>query len=183
MMTENDRNKEQKQIIAVSRYSDQSAFNALFRSYGARVYHFSYGYLKSSSEAEEIVQDTFIRIWENRATIDAGNSFSGYIFTIAYHLILNRIRKLRNEMNCKAVLQQTGHTFHNETEEKILHSDLEKRHHAAMVQLPPRRKIIFQMIREEGLTYKQVADHLHISVKTVESQMAEALKHFKKNLS
>lgn len=182
-MIENYRNKEQKEIIELLKQSDQNAFNTLFRLYSARVYHFSYRYLKSTEEAEEIVQDTFVKIWENRITIDTSYSFIGFVFTVAHHLILNRIRKIRNENHCKAKLTKNGSDIHNETEEGILSADLEQLQQAVLVELPPRRKIIYQMIREEGMTYKQVAEQLNISVKTVESQMTEAIKHFRTKLS
>ena len=182
-MGENYSNEDQKEVIELLNQSDQKAFNILFRLYSARVYHFSYSYLKSTEEAEEIVQDTFIKIWENRATIDASYSFSGFIFTVAHHLILNRIRKIRNENHCKAVLAVSSVNTQNETEEKILHAELERVQQAALTELPPKRKIIYQMIREEGMTYKQVAEQLNISVKTVESQMTEAIKHFRAKLS
>jgi RNA polymerase sigma-70 factor (family 1) len=181
-MTENS-HADHKEVIELLKQSDQKAFNTLFRLYSAKVYHFSYSYLKSTAEAEEIVQDTFIKIWEKRETINTAYSFSGFVFTVAHHLILNRIRKIRNENQCKAMLAKDGILIKNETEEKILHAELEKVQQAALTELPPRRKIIYQMIREDGMTYKQVAEQLNISVKTVESQMTEAIKHFRAKLS
>lgn len=176
-------NKNQQDLLKLLRLSDQKAFNTLFRLYGARLYHFSYRYLKSSEEAEEIVQDTFIKIWERRSVMDPSSSFSGFIFTVAHNLILNRIRKLRNENNCKTVLVKNTSSIHNDTEEKILSAELEHLLREALVELPPKRKIIYQMIRDDGKTYKQVAEQLNISVKTVESQMTEAMKHFRAKLS
>jgi RNA polymerase sigma-70 factor (ECF subfamily) len=175
--------KEEKEVVELLKQSDQNAFNTLFRFYSAKLYHFSYNYLKSTEEAEEIVQNTFIKIWEKREAIDVSDSFSGFIFTVAHHLILNRIRKIRNENHCKAVLARNVIHIQNETEEKILYDELEKFQQEALIELPPRRKIIYQMIREEGMTYKQVAEQLNISVKTVESQMTEAIKHFRTKLS
>jgi RNA polymerase sigma-70 factor (ECF subfamily) len=174
---------EEKKLVGLLNQSDQQAFNTLFRLYSMKVYHFSYGYLKSIDEAEEIVQDTFVRIWEKRDTIDPSYSFSGFVFTIAQHLILNRIRKIRNENRYKATLAKHSLQIQNETENIILHDELEKAQQQALVGLPPRRKIIYQMIREEGMTHKQVAEQLNISVKTVESQMTEAIKYFRAKLS
>lgn len=182
-MIESYSSLDQNELIELLKQSDQKAFNTLFRLYSAKVYHFSYGYLKSTEESEEIVQDTFTKIWEKRATIDAAYSFSGFVFTVAHHLILNRIRKIRNENHYKAILAKNNIHIRNETEEKILHDELEKAQQQALVELPPRRKIIYQMIREEGMTYKQVAELLNISTKTVESQMTEAIKHLRTKLS
>jgi RNA polymerase sigma-70 factor (ECF subfamily) len=182
-MIESVSSPEEKKLVGSLRQSDQQAFNTLFRHYSAKVYHFSYGYLKSTEEAEEIVQETFVRIWEKRDTLDVSHSFSGFVFTIAQRLILNRIRKIRNEYHCKATLAKHLLPTQNETENTIIHNELEKVQQEALTDLPPRRKIIYQMIREEGMTHKQVAEQLNISVKTVEAQMTEALKHFRAKLS
>lgn len=180
---ETNGNKDEEANVELLKQSDHNAFNTLFRSYAPKLYRFSYGYLKSADEAEEIVQDTFIKIWEKRASIDTSASFSGFIFTIAHHLILNRLRKIRNEIQCKVIVARNLVPVQNETEETILHNELEKVRREALVELPPKRRIIYQMIREDGMTYKQVAEQLNISVKTVEAQMTEAIKHFRAKLS
>lgn len=182
-MIEDYADKDQQELLKLLKQSDQKAFNTLFRLYGPKLYHFSYRYLKSTEEAEEIVQDTFMKIWEKRFLVDASYSFNGFVFTVAHNLILNRIRKMRNETHCKATLEKNTSTVRNDTEEKILLAEVETVLQEALVELPPKRKVIYQMIREEGKTYKQVAEQLNISVKTVESQMTEAMKHFKTKLS
>src|SRR5690606_18380473 len=88
---------EEKFIVELLRQGNVNAFNSMFRAYGKRVFSFCYGYLKSKEDAEELVQETFIRIWESRSEIDPDYSFGGFVFTIAYRLVLNRLRKRRNE--------------------------------------------------------------------------------------
>jgi len=182
-MAESDTNKTEVEVLELLRESDRNAFNALFRQYSARLYYFAYGYLKSPEEAEEIVQDTFIRIWEKRESIDTAYSFDGFIFTVAHNMILNRIRKIRNENTCKAIFAREAVSLQNATEQAVLTAELQRVQEEALVELPPKRKIIYQMIREDGMTYKQVAEKLNISVKTVETQMTEALKHFRAKLT
>ena len=174
--------RDEMRMVELLKNSDQDAFNNLFRLYSPKVFRFSIGYLKSKEEAEEIVQDTFCRIWQNRSTIDTSCSFSGFLFTIAHNLILNRIRKTRNRMVLQNDLRTNDFTFCNPTEEKILEDHFEQMRQAALSELPPKRKAIFQLIRENELSYQQVAEKLNISVKTVEAQMTEALKHFRKKL-
>lgn len=182
-MAESYTNKTEAEVLELLKQSDRNAFNALFRQFSARLYHFAYSYLKSAEEAEEIVQDTFIRIWERRESIDTAYSFSGFIFTVAHNMILNRIRKIRNENSYKASFARTTVNQQNQTEEEVLAADLQRVQQEALVELPLKRKMIYQMIREDGMTYKQVAEKLNISVKTVEWQMAEAIKHFRAKLS
>ena len=174
--------KDERKMVELLKDSDHEAFNTLFRLYSSKVYRFSIGYLKSKEEAEEIVQDTFLRIWQNRSTIDRSYSFGGFIFTIAHNLILNRIRKVRNQFALQNHLRITDLTQCNPTEDKIRQDDLELIRQSVLSELPRKRRIIFQLIRESEMSYQQVAEKLNISVKTVEAQMTEALKHFRKKL-
>ena len=174
--------KDERKMVELLKDSDHEAFNNLFRLYSSKVYRFSIGYLKSREEAEEIVQDTFFRVWQNRGTINTSYSFSGFLFTIAHNLILNRIRKLRNQFALQNHLRISDLTKCNPTEDKILQDDLDLVRQTVLSELPPKRRLIFELIRESEMSYQQVAEKLNISVKTVEAQMTEALKHFRKKL-
>lgn len=174
--------KDERKMVELLKDSDHEAFNGLFRLYSSKVYRFSIGYLKSKEEAEEIVQDTFFKIWQNRSTINTSYSFGGFLFTIAHNLILNRIRKVRNQFALQNHLRINDLTECNPTEDKIRQDDLELIRQTVLSELPRKRRIIFQLIRESEMSYQQVAEKLNISVKTVEAQMTEALKHFRKKL-
>lgn len=169
-------------MVELLRQSDHKAFNSLFRLYSSKVYRFSIGYLKNREEAEEIVQETFFKIWQNRTAINTSQSFGGFVFTIAHNLILNRIRKVRNQYACQNHLRIKDLAYANPTEEKLFGDDLELVRQAALSELPRRRRLIFELIRENEMSYQQVAEKLQISVKTVEAQMTEALKHFRKKM-
>lgn len=161
---------------------DVKAFDTLFLMYSKKLFGFSFRYLKSKEEAEEIVQETFVRIWEKRSEVDAAYSLSGFVFTIAHRLILNRLRKIHNEKRCHAFLESQDHRWRNTTEESLLGLELEDVARTAIEALPPKRQMIYRMVRMEHMTYQQVADHLQISVKTVEAQMSEALKFLRSRI-
>ena len=161
---------------------DVKAFDTLFLMYSKRLFQFSFRYLKSKEEAEEIIQETFIRIWEKRSEVNATYSLGGFIFTIAHRLILNRLRKLHNEKRCHAFLESHDQRWRNTTEEILLGTELEDVARTAIEALPPKRQMIYRMVRVENMTYQQVADHLQISVKTVEAQMSEALKFLRSKI-
>jgi RNA polymerase sigma-70 factor (family 1) len=181
MQVEASADKEQL-IIELLKQGNEHAFNSIFRNYGKRLYHFSYGYLKSREHAEEIVQETFMKIWEVRASIDSELSFSAFIFTISYRLILNRLRKLRHERSRNMQWERKHIRVGNETEEAFFADDLDRLARIAITGLPPKRKAIFHMVRNEHMSYQQVAERLQISVKTVEAQMREALKYLRKKV-
>lgn len=173
---------EEKFIVELLRQGNVNAFNSMFRAYGKRVFSFCYGYLKSKEDAEELVQETFIRIWESRSEIDPDYSFGGFVFTIAYRLVLNRLRKRRNEFAGNLHWARNRSKVSNETEDSVIYSDFGRLAKATIASLPPRRKQIYRMIKEDHMTYQQVAEELNISAKTVEAQMTEALKYLRKNI-
>lgn len=155
------------------RLGDERAFDALFRHYSALVYRFAYGYLKDRPEAEEIVQECFLKIWEKREQIHADVPLKGYLFTVAHHAVLNQLRRRQHHLRFQAYTSaappvQVG----NEAE----FAELETLYRAALAQLPPKRREIFELSRQQGLSYPEIARQLNLSVKTVEAQMSHALK-------
>src|SRR5690606_35855387 len=103
-------------------------------------------------------------------------------FTIAYRLVLNRLRKRRNEFAGNLHWARNRSKVSNETEDSVIYSDFGRLAKATIASLPPRRKQIYRMIKEDHMTYQQVAEELNISAKTVEAQMTEALKYLRKNI-
>lgn len=157
------------------RLSDERAFDALFRHYSALVYRFAYSYLKARPEAEEIVQECFLKIWEKRAQIHDDVPLKGYLFTVAHHAVLNQLRRRQHHLRFQAYTTaaapqqpQVG----NEAE----FAELETLYRSALAQLPPKRREIFELSRQQGLSYPEIAQQLNLSVKTVEAQMSHALK-------
>lgn len=173
---------EKEQIIALQE-GDKASFDKIFGFYSRKVYRFCYGYLKSREDSEEIVQDTFVKLWLTRDALDENQSLSGYLFNIAYRLVLNRIRKNQRQQagQEKWLLHSTNP--HNLTEEQLNFAELEHLTQTAISSLPPKRKAIFQMSRHLNMSHQQIAEQLGISKKTVESQITEALKHLKHFLS
>jgi RNA polymerase sigma-70 factor, ECF subfamily len=161
---------------------DLRAFNELFDHYGKRLFRFSMGYLKSELDAEEVVQEVFIKIWNNREELSVQKSFESYLFTIAKNGILNTIRKSKSE---QAYLQYAK--LHPEKnvllDDELNFRELEKAYQAAIEKLSPRRKVIFLLSREQSLSNAEIAEKMNISVKTVENQMTSALSEIRKHLS
>lgn len=152
------------------------AFDILFMKYNQRLYHFSLGYLKSGEDAEDMIQEVFIQLWKNRDKLDPQYSFNSYIFTITKNKILNIIRKRVYEkkyldtVSAKQVLPDFT------TDNQVDFKELLEISQEAIDTLPPKRKQIFKMSRDEGMTYEKIAIHLKISKKTVENQMGMTLK-------
>ena len=156
------------------------AFNTLFKEYSNRLFRFAYGYLKSEAEAEELVQEVFARIWENRKALNDELSFKAYVFTISFNIIKKNFRT-------KAYLEKYFRSkIYNEedmeTSQKISYDSLLQYIKELATKLPERRREIFMRSRFEGQKIQEIAEAMKISHKTVENQLTEALKFIRDNL-
>ena len=171
---------EEELILALNKGNLQ-AFNELFDRYGKRLHHFSMGYLKSVENAEEIVQDVFMKIWDNRLELSAQKSIESYFFTIARNGILNTIRKSKSEQAyLNYVKINPGKNVF--LDEELDFNELERAYHQVIEQLSPRRREIFKLSRVQSLSNAEIAEKMSISVKTVENQMISAKSEIIKNL-
>lgn len=169
----------EKKLLLAIKNDDPNAFKKLFLLYRLKVYYFSYRFLRDKTEAEEVVQEVFIRIWNSRKQLNESLSFNSYLFTITRNYIFNLKRdKLHHQAFIDFMLPFCSETENN-TEETIISQDLELHLKQAIENLPPKRKLIYKKSREEGLTYPQIASELNISEKTVEAQIHLALKWLK----
>jgi RNA polymerase sigma-70 factor (ECF subfamily) len=167
--------------ILALKMGDLQAFNDLFDCYGKRLYYFSIRYLKLEENAEEIVQEVFMKIWNNRLELSAQKSLEAYLFTIARNGILNTIRKSKSEqayLNYAKINPGKNVLL----DEELNFNELEKAYHQVIEQLSPRRKEIFLLSREQSLSNAEIAEKMNISVKTVENQMTSAISEIRRNL-
>lgn len=155
---------------------DATAFDELFQLYGPKLYGFAFKYVKSESEAEELVQEVFVRIWENRRSLKSEYSFKSYLFTIA----LNQIRKFFNKravsLRYITKLQHEIPESDNYTAESIDYNFLLNRVDEIVNSFPERKRQIFLKSRKEGKTSKEIAQELDITVGTVDNQISDALR-------
>jgi len=157
------------------------AFNALYKEYSYRLYRFALGYLKTEEEAEELVQEVFMIIWEKREGLKENLSFKSFLFTISFNIIRKhfRTRAYLTEY-CNSGLKIDPDM---QTSQKITYDSLFQYITQLVNQLPVRRKEIFIKSRFEGLSIKEISEKLNISHKTVENQLTDALKFIRKNLN
>jgi RNA polymerase sigma-70 factor (ECF subfamily) len=160
--------------LARLRDNDPQAFDELFDLHAPGLCRFAHGYLKSHADAEEVVQDCFLKVWERRHEFDEGIVFKTYLYTCAYHAVLKQLRRQRTWVfeECHQELVVTEDAPVNQLE----YAELESLYQVALSQLPPKRRQVFALSRQEGLSYAGIAQELGISVKSVETQMTHALK-------
>lgn len=157
---------------------DQLAFRELYHSFHKRLHYFAFSMVKPKEAAEEIVEDVFIRLWNQRATITGVKNLKVYLYTATKNTALNYLSKKARESivepfdNIDITLQETGIS----PEQIMITTETYQKIRAAVEALPPRCKMIFKLIREDGLKYKEVSEILHISINTIDAQMAIAVQ-------
>ncbi len=174
--------KEEKDYIIELKKGNFSAFDHIFSSYKERLYSFAVGYLKATKDAEELVQEVFVKVWENREMLDESKSFNSYLFTISKNTILNYFRKRANEQAYIDYIKQNTRLTYNKAEEKLEYEELLKNANKVIEQLPDRRKEIYRLSRELGLSNEEIAQKLNISKKTAENQVTLAMKFLREKL-
>ncbi|WP_430973841.1 RNA polymerase sigma factor [Sunxiuqinia rutila] len=162
---------------------DHSAFEKLFLKYGQKLFVFAVSYLKQESEAEEIVQEVFMKVWKNRERLKTDTSFQSYLFTIAY----NSIKK---SFNRKAQVDQFKEELIDQLDSGRDPIDFENNYQLVIqrldqfiAEMPERRKNVFVQRKKHGKSLVEIANELGISVKTVENQITEAMKYLKRRFA
>jgi RNA polymerase sigma-70 factor (family 1) len=176
------RNEEIKRLLsAIALNGDQAAYKELFILLHSRLKQFAYSILKSNEEAEELVSDIFIRIWEKRDQLTAIETPLLYFYTTVKNLALNRLSKQKKQVSQSSEewLVQL-HSIYFDPEQLMMTEEMIRKIRKAINELPPRCRIIFKLIKEDGLKYRETAELLQLSVKTVEAQMAIALRRLGK---
>lgn len=163
-------------LVNLLRQGDANAFEKLFFSFADRIYYFALRYMRNQHDAEEIVQEVFVKLWENRENLNLELSFSGYLFTIARNTIFNQNRKKVNEQAYHDYVRNYIETYSCKTEDDLIYADIKSLIDKVVEELPPQRKLIYKLSRESGLSYREIAQQLNLSERTVEAHIRLALK-------
>lgn len=179
----NSSHPDDKLLVAQLKNGNERAFEKLYEKYSGGIYGFSLKLLKSTDFAEEVVQDVFLKVWNTRNDLDVNLNFKSFIYTIAKNQSLNILKRAANDLNLRDQLLYTQETFSTSTKDNLLNKEYENVKRNAINSLSSGRRRIFLMLREEGLSYEEIAKNLGISVNTVKTQMKTALKIIRKHLS
>ena len=161
----------------IARNDDQLAYKSLFKNLQPWLYQFAYSFIKSHELAEEIVSDVFIRVWEKRKQLEQVENLKLYLYVSTKNFSLNYLQKLlKNKTFELDQLSVELKSLYADPEQVLITREMANRVRLAVNQLPPRCKMIFKLVKEDGLKYKEVAELLDISIKTVEAQVTLAVK-------
>lgn len=169
-------------LVEKLKKDDIAAFNELYNRYHGRVYHLALKFLPCNEDAEEIVQTVFVALWENRAKIDVQQSFESYFFSIARYNIYKALRKAVYRQGYLEYMRQNHSDSSFVTEELILFNELDTVVHELLEKLPPKRREIIRLHREEGLSYNEIAERLSITNSTINTQLTKAISYIRQHI-
>ena len=172
----------EEKLLKSIKQDDKTAFEAVFRSHYSDLCKFCVKYVRDEIIAEEIVQEVFINIWDRRSVLKINTSVKAYLFTAVRNRSFNYLKlQLPKEQN-KVELDNIGVFELDAADEDERKKELIRQVQIAIDGLPNKCKIIFNLSRNGGMTYKEIAEELNLSVKTVENQVGHALKKLRTDL-
>ncbi|GHT30781.1 RNA polymerase sigma-70 factor [Bacteroidia bacterium] len=169
------------ETIEALKRGEHKAFDAVFVAYFEKVKRFITGIIKSESEAEELAQDVFVKLWENHESLDTRYSFNSFIYTVARNTTCNF---LKHKLIQTPYMEEPVQTeVYASPEELMFAKEIELLIEMALCQMPEQRRAIYQLSRNKGLTNEEIASLLNLSKKTVENNISLVLKEIRKIIS
>ncbi|MDX8337753.1 RNA polymerase sigma-70 factor [Draconibacterium sp. IB214405] len=178
-----------KYLLKKLKSGDEGTYISLFEEYYVGLCAYSRRYVGRKDIAEDIVSETFFKIWENRKKLEITGSVKSYLFQAVANNSLNHLRKLKKEEKLEDYFSGTDNenigfkeVAESVTENSLLIKELNSRIEEAVNLLPPQQQMVFRLKRFEGKKNKEIADEMGLAVKTVEMHLSKAVISLRKNL-
>ena len=177
-----------RQFVKNLKEGDKKSFEKIYEILYYRLINFAKEYVIDMEAAREIVQDSFIRLWESRTRLRYDTNMSSLLFTITRNNSLNYLKHMLAERKYHEYTRQRQYQLNyialkDESSEQIIYKELRDRIQFAIEELPPKCRQIFEMSRMKDLKHREIASLLNISIKTVDNQISEALKRIRLQIS
>ena len=168
-------------LIIKIQNDEETAFQELFVRYSSRIYKFSLAYLKNKSDAEGMVQNVFLILWEKRNSINTSKNIQGFIFTITVNAIYDSLRRKKTEFAFLKYTHLNNTINKNITWDSILHKEMKRNISYLMNQLPDQQKRIYKLSKIKGYKNDEISFMMGLSKRTVENHLYRAGLFIKKN--
>lgn len=173
---------EENKILKQLQQGNLEAFETIFRTYYQELCNYAFQYFHDKGTVEEIVQDLFFKLWSKKETLIIRTSLRSYLYKAVYNNTMLFLREKNTRDFVYEVSDDIEQTLIDEPDISIQVNELDQIIQQTISSMPLKVRQIFELSRHEGLRYKDIAEKLSISVKTVEANMGKALKLFRKNL-
>lgn len=172
------------ELLAQVSQGDEKAFRYLFDSYYEKLYHYIFGIIKSKQVAEELVMDVFLKIWMGRDIIPQIHNFSAFLFRVAHNKSIDFLRAVARDPKFHDLLWENIQMANNTAADSpMLVKEYEDKLREAISLLPPQRKRVYQLSREQDMTHDQIASQLNLSKNTINNHIVEAQRFIRTYLS
>lgn len=174
---------EDKDIFLIQKLGedDMAAMEFLYVKYAPQVKSFVYTILKNDADTEDLVHDIFLKIWEERRKISQVTSFRSYLYSMTRNMVYNRLKKAK--VHSRFIGTTSTNQVDQDIEKRLITRDLLQKIRKMMVKLPKQQRDIYEMNRDEDMTYNEISDKLGISPKTVQYHIGKVLIKLKKTIS
>ena len=170
-------------VIEQIKAGDEAAFDDLFTAFYGKLQAYAFSVLQNEVQAEEVVQTVFCRIWEKRLKWEVTTSLKAYLYGSVYHRCIDGLRRDKHAQKYQRHVLQNTEGQAAPASGKAELKELEIKLQYALSQLPDQCRAIFQLSRFSGFKYREIAEQLGLSIKTVEAQVSKALKHLRDQLT
>jgi len=172
----------EKDLVIRLKDGDTRAFEQIYQLYSSRLLGFLIKLVKSDLYAAELLQDTFIKLWDNRMNIDPNQSFRSYLFRIAENSVYDFFRKAARDKKLQAAIIKSACEKYQHVEENLVTKENDQILQEAINLLPPKRRLVFQLIKIEERSYDEVSTLLNISESTINDHIVKATKTIREDL-
>lgn len=169
----------QDKLLAGLKNGDKSTFEELYREYYAPLCYYCMRYVENDEDSEEIVQDLFVKLWEKHEDLEVNTSLNAYLYRAVQNYALNYLSKKKTREKYQIYQKHQVCSNFESGQVKLEEEELRVIVKTAILELPEKRREIFELSRYEDMKNAKIAEKLSISVKTVESQMTKALKYLR----
>ncbi len=174
-------NRRISDIVNGLKKGDNKSFKLIYELHERKLFAFIMGYTKNDAQTKDIIQETFIRLWNKRETLDPENSIKSYLFKTAYNIYIDKLRKKESELKMLDGWKYKRILDTIDEDEETRRIRIEKVR-IAIDNLPKRCKEIFLLCKYEGFKYEEISEILDISTKTVQAQMVKAYKSIREDI-
>jgi RNA polymerase sigma-70 factor (ECF subfamily) len=170
------------QLIRLLKEDNETAFAEIYKRYAKSLADFTASKLFNLEDAQDIIHDLFVKLWEDRKQLNITSNLKTYLFTITRHRIIDKIRRNITREEYAAMLQSLANAYQPNIEQQIAAKELQQTIENSLNKLSPKVKEIYQLSREENLSIPEIAEKLQLSEQTVKNQLSTALSHLRKSL-
>lgn len=172
----------EKELLLLASQANQGAFTTLFHLYKNKLYAYVLRLTESEMLAEDIVQDVFMKLWNDHHSLNTIDNFGSYLFRMSKNQVINHFKRMAHETLIMAELFHQNPVGHNETQEIVALNEVEKILGDILEKLPPQQKAVYHLSREEGRSHDEIANLLKISPNTVKNHIVQAMSTIRTQL-